>query len=408
MISIHKNSGPSLVVSLSIAVIVFGIVLGIIIGVYAYLRCGITLIKSNNNKCDAQELTPRKSTTEVPEVEEIGLSFTNPMVSNGNDQDETDSPASSASQMEAIRRQVWLIPRASLELSHEVIGRGKYGSVVNGHILKIPTYSNQSHESDFKVNVQVASSVESRKSLSRDLELVVRYGSHMNVLNLLGLSDGDELMNKTLFIVFEKTTQSLKRILVDSRALLHYPVYAEKNNRFTTLQENNVMDVLIGVARGMQHLVKNKILHKKLCARNIFLSPENVPKISGIGVAEYSEPGAMFWSFAVLMWEVVTIGGTPYADLKTGVIPNRVQRGMRVAQTNYMSDDIYQTMLQCWQLDLDERPSFSELEEILNKYSQQQETLKHITFENYVGFQYEMYVPELEVKSVAPPNSQYV
>ncbi|QQP48541.1 Wsck CG31127PAlike, partial [Caligus rogercresseyi] len=90
--------------------------------------------------------------------------------------------------------------------------------------------------------------------------------------------------------------------------------------------------------------------------------------------------------------------------LKTNLVKNRVKRGARVPQTNYMSDDIYQVMLKCWQVDLEERASFKELEEILYSYLMQQETNKHISFENYSGFQYEMYVPELEVKSTTFPG----
>eukprot|EP00096_Caligus_rogercresseyi_P002666 TRINITY_DN1489_c0_g1_i1.p1 TRINITY_DN1489_c0_g1~~TRINITY_DN1489_c0_g1_i1.p1 ORF type:complete len:816 (+),score=81.81 TRINITY_DN1489_c0_g1_i1:174-2621(+) len=428
----HENSshdsGTSLVVSLSIAIIVFGLILGVIAGVYAYLRCGVNFLnKKNTRNSDAQELTPRKSTSERVDAEEIGLSFTNPMVSHRSNQDQIHSPASSSSQMEAIRRQVWLIPRVSLELNtSDVIGHGKYGSFVNGQIVKKSSFSSPTADSNFRVVVQVGTSIENQRSLTGDLELVVRYGNHANIVHLLGLSDGEELMNKTLFIVFEKTNQSLKRVLVDSRALLHYPVYAEKNNRFTTLQENNVLSALIGVSRGMKHLAENKIIHKKLCAKNIFLSPENIPKISGVGVAECWDTGREndytrwfaqdgmdgnentskfdVWSFGILMWEVITLGATPYADLKTNLVKNRVKRGARVPQTNYMSDDIYQVMLKCWQVDLEERASFKELEEILYSYLMQQETNKHISFENYSGFQYEMYVPELEVKSTTFPG----
>ena len=42
-------------------------------------------------------------------------------------------------------------------------------------------------------------------------------------------------------------------------------------------------------------------------------------------------------------------------------VPFRVMRGMRLKQPNYVSDEIYQLLLTCWQVDLDERPAFEDI-----------------------------------------------
>ena len=39
-------------------------------------------------------------------------------------------------------------------------------------------------------------------------------------------------------------------------------------------------------------------------------------------------------------------------------------------QPDNVSDELYQLMLQCWQLDLDERPDFQQLEEALIAFTQ--------------------------------------
>lgn len=59
------------------------------------------------------------------------------------------------------------------------------------------------------------------------------------------------------------------------------------------------------------------------------------------------------------------LGGTPYADVATCEVGNRVMRGHRLSQLHCVDDDLYQLMLQCWQLDLDERPTFQEIAHIL-------------------------------------------
>lgn len=59
------------------------------------------------------------------------------------------------------------------------------------------------------------------------------------------------------------------------------------------------------------------------------------------------------------------LGGTPYADVATSEVGSRVMRGQRLSQVHCVDDDLYQLMLQCWQLDLDERPTFCEIAHIL-------------------------------------------
>ena len=43
----------------------------------------------------------------------------------------------------------------------------------------------------------------------------------------------------------------------------------------------------------------------------------------------------------------------------------RVMRGLRLPRPPNASDDLYQLMLNCWQIDLDERPNFDEILQVL-------------------------------------------
>lgn len=64
------------------------------------------------------------------------------------------------------------------------------------------------------------------------------------------------------------------------------------------------------------------------------------------------------------------LGGTPYADVATCEVGSGVMRGQRLSQLHCVDDDLYQLMLQCWQLDLDERPTFQEIAHILENMSE--------------------------------------
>ena len=100
-----------------------------------------------------------------------------------------------------------------------------------------------------------------------DLEINIRHGStgtHPHLINLIGLYEDSR---DTLFVVFEENVHSLKQVLLDSRALIHYPVYASKNQRFSTLSEIQVFQYLIEVADGMEYLSKNNV--RKLSISNL-------------------------------------------------------------------------------------------------------------------------------------------
>ena len=112
------------------------------------------------------------------------------------------------------------------------------------------------------------------RSMVNELEINIRYygttgssseatsgKSHPNLIQLMGLYEDSR---DTLFVVFEENIQSLKQTLLDSRALIHYPVYASKNQRFSTLNEAQVFHFLIQVADGMEFLSNRKVSDIKL------------------------------------------------------------------------------------------------------------------------------------------------
>jgi len=46
------------------------------------------------------------------------------------------------------------------------------------------------------------------------------------------------------------------------------------------------------------------------------------------------------WSFGVLMWELVTRGAVPYADIENWEVANFVQSGKRLQQPLYCPDSV--------------------------------------------------------------------
>ncbi|XP_075051857.1 vascular endothelial growth factor receptor 2 [Mixophyes fleayi] len=154
------------------------------------------------------------------------------------------------------------------------------------------------------------------------------------------------------------------------------------------------------VARGMEYMSSRKCIHRDLAARNILLGENNVVKICDFGLArdvykdpdyvrkgdarlplKWMAPETIFdrvyttqsdvWSFGVLLWEIFSLGGSPYPGVQIDEeFCRRLKDGTRMRAPDYATVEIYQTMLDCWHGDPKQRPTFSELVEHLGNVLQ--------------------------------------
>ncbi|KAJ6629276.1 Vascular endothelial growth factor receptor 1 [Pseudolycoriella hygida] len=151
------------------------------------------------------------------------------------------------------------------------------------------------------------------------------------------------------------------------------------------------------VARGMTYLSSRKVLHGDLAARNILLCNDNVVKICDFGLARslykcnnYKKEGGTplplkwlalesisdqtfstlsdVWSFGILMWELFSLGTTPYPGMEANQeFFYKLRKGYRMEKPESATKEVYDLMLQCWSRDPESRPLFNILEEKLRK-----------------------------------------
>ncbi|XP_063314086.1 vascular endothelial growth factor receptor 2 [Pelobates fuscus] len=167
-----------------------------------------------------------------------------------------------------------------------------------------------------------------------------------------------------------------------------------------TLSLEDLISYSFQVARGMEYMASRKCIHRDLAARNILLADNNVVKICDFGLArdiykdpdyvrkgdarlplKWMAPETIFdrvyttqsdvWSFGVLLWEIFSLGASPYPGVQIDeVFCRRLKEGTRMRAPDYATTEIYQTMLDCWHGNPLERPNFSELVEHLGNVLQ--------------------------------------
>lgn len=191
-----------------------------------------------------------------------------------------------------------------------VLGMGRFGSVVEGSIQDVGAVA------VYEIKDRSLSPGHKRDML-KDLDLLIRAETHDNILTLVGTSESLE----SLYVALEYPLVDLKSLLLESRVA--------SGGRFSKLLERQVFSILIGVAEGMDYLQTKKIVHKKLCARNIKVGDGFEPKIFGFGLQQYYRQNwpdptrwtavevfrnlphtskSDVWSFACLFWEICTLG----------------------------------------------------------------------------------------------------
>ncbi|XP_054259733.1 vascular endothelial growth factor receptor 1-like [Macrosteles quadrilineatus] len=148
------------------------------------------------------------------------------------------------------------------------------------------------------------------------------------------------------------------------------------------------------VAAGMEYVASKGVVHGDLALRNILLAENNVVKICDFGLSKRIYQNAQYmkknknlrlplkwmalesilyekytsksdvWSYGIVLWEIFSLSGSPYADWELdGKFKAKLIGGERMKKPTYAPNHVYDIMMNCWERNPNSRPSFTEIME---------------------------------------------
>ncbi|XP_069755950.1 fibroblast growth factor receptor 2-like isoform X7 [Narcine bancroftii] len=286
----------------------------------------------------------------------------------------------------------WEFSRDKLTLG-KPLGEGCFGQVVMAEAVGV---DKDKPKEALTVAVKMLKDDATEKDLSdlvSEMEMMKMIGKHKNIINLLGACTQDG----PLYVIVEFTAKGNLREYLRARRPPGME-YTFDINRVCNeqLTFKDLISCTYQVARGMEYLASQKCIHRDLAARNVLVTENNVMKIADFGLArdvhnidyykkttngrlpvKWMAPEALFdrvythqsdvWSFGVLMWEIFTLGGSPYPGIPVEELFKLLKEGHRMDKPANCTNDLYMMMRDCWHAIPSQRPTFKQLVEDLDR-----------------------------------------
>uniref|UniRef100_A0A8C2CHC1 receptor protein-tyrosine kinase n=1 Tax=Cyprinus carpio TaxID=7962 RepID=A0A8C2CHC1_CYPCA len=303
----------------------------------------------------------------------------------------------------------WEFPRERLRFG-KILGSGAFGKVVAA-----TAYGLCSADTVTTVAVKMlkpsAHSTE-KEALMSELKVLSFIGNHINIVNLLGACTvgGPTLMiteyccygdllnflrRKRDAFFSSKTGDGYYKNLLKSTDNGYMPMrsYQKRSNQTDdlSLDTEDLLSFSYQVAKGMDFLTSKNCIHRDLAARNVLLTQGRVAKICDFGLArditrdssyvlrgnaclpvKWMSPESLFacvytfesdvWSYGILLWEIFSLGNTPYPGIPVGsTYYKMIQDGYRMSEPEFAPIEVYEVMRWCWSADPLKRPTFKKL-----------------------------------------------
>ncbi|XP_068685586.1 fibroblast growth factor receptor 3-like isoform X5 [Montipora foliosa] len=292
----------------------------------------------------------------------------------------------------------WEIPRHHVTIE-KIIGQGAFGQVAKATADGL---RGMPQKTLVAVKMTKAGAPESdKKDLLSELEVMKTLKPHPHVIKLIGcVTQSEPLLVLIEYVPFGDLLGYLRK----SRGL-HDTYYKDPDIKpQTSLTSQQLMKFAWQIADGMKYLSSRSIIHRDLAARNVLVGERETCKVTDFGMArdvrqeniyERKTKGRLpvkwtayealmfgtyttksdVWSFGVLLYEIFTIGGSPYPRMDGRKVANLLQEGYRMPKPQHVDNELYKIMISCWLEDSNARPTFLDLKNKLKNMENQHKRL---------------------------------
>ncbi|XP_063747990.1 tyrosine-protein kinase receptor Tie-1 isoform X5 [Eleginops maclovinus] len=292
----------------------------------------------------------------------------------------------------------------------DVIGEGNFGQVIKAMIKKNGSKMSAAIKMLKAAHADLPAEFASEndhRDFAGELEVLCKLGQHPNIINLIGACEN----RGYLYIAIEYAPYgNLLDFLRKSRVLETDPAFAKEHGTASTLTSQQLLQFSVDVATGMHYLSDKQFIHRDLAARNVLVGDSLVAKIADFGLSRGEEvyvkktmgrlpvrwmaieslnysvytTKSDVWSFGVLLWEIVSLGGTPYCGMTCAELYEKLPQGYRMEKPKNCDDEVYELMKQCWRDRPYERPPFSQVSVQLNRMQEARKAYVNMAlFENF-------------------------
>ncbi|XP_022807420.1 fibroblast growth factor receptor-like [Stylophora pistillata] len=299
-----------------------------------------------------------------------------------------------AIQMEPLNVEVdeWEI-EVSRVLLQEVIGRGAFGAVWRA-LLSSPNGRPGNRTVAAKCFTPTAGE-EGRKCLMREIELgkLIGENNQPNIVKFMGCVT---TQIHPILIMEYMPCGDLLGYLRKCRGVRDRYYLGE--GRAQDLTNYDLVMFAKQIAAGMVFLGSRGIIHRDLAARNVLLDNNYVCKVTDFGMAyqsfkyghgnakkgclpiKWTAPEILLgnlagrstlsdvWSYGIVLYEIVTLGGIPYDGWSEGRVVAEVTKGYQLPKPDHIDKKLHDMMKRCWNFNPDFRPPFENLRQRMDKY----------------------------------------
>jgi len=280
--------------------------------------------------------------------------------------------------------------------SWEVLMKGTFARICKGHLrcgtpVYIKTISTQA------TNMQ--------KRLLIIEALLLKNINHQNILKMKSFINEKDNSPPVILYPYSSEERNLKYYLqgMNLNDKTGDNFYSRSRNEQITSQE--LVEMAIQICSAMEHLSQCGIVHKDLATRNCVINLNGHVKVTDnalsrdIFPADYCCLGdnenrpvrwlaleslihkvytlsSDVWSFGVVLWELESFGGLPYADIDDFEMETSLSDGYRLSRPLSCPDYLYSLMVRCWHYSPHHRPTFIKLRKHLTKFHD--ELLKYV------------------------------